>query len=302
MAHTDQNTTFSQHWCLTWNNPPSDAIERIQALYDQGILLYAIAGYEVAPTTGTPHLQMFVQFTVRKRLQSVRKHFPLSYCRPMMSTPEAASRYCMKDGEFLEWGSMISHTNTLQCKWRLFAEQATQGKFDEMDPGMMIRHYATAKKLRSEIPEADNVPLPKPAGIWVWGVPGTGKTTTVTNAYEGCYLKEPNKWWDGYEAQDVVVIDEFAKDFPQDIKRLIKVWGDRLPFVAESKGVSHKIRPKIVIITSNWSIEQVFSDPIDVAAMKKRYFTIEFKKFRHYDEEQIVSMIDNRVYEVVCPQ
>lgn len=102
--------------------------------------------------------------------------------------------------------------------------------------------------------------------------------------------------------REVVVIDEFAKDFPQDIKRLIKVWGDRLPFTAESKGISHKIRPKLVIITSNWSIEQVFTDPIDIAAMRKRYFTIHFEKFRHFTEEQLVNIIDGREYDIVCPQ
>ena len=302
MSFHDQNSTFSLHWCITWNNPPADAYDRISALVDNGTITYIVAGAEIAPTTNTPHLQIYVQFTVRKRLQSVRKHFPNSFARPMESNPEAAARYCMKDGDFIELGTMGSRINTAACKWRTFAEQAAQGKFDEMDPGMYVRHYATAKKLRSEIPEADNCPLPKPAGIWVWGVPGTGKTTTVTNAFENCFLKEPNKWWDGYEAQDVVVIDEFAKDFPHDIKRLIKVWGDRLPFTAESKGVSHKIRPRLVIITSNWSIDQVFSDAIDIAAMKKRYFTVHFERFRQFDEEQLRDIIENRVYDIVCPQ
>lgn len=302
MSFHEQNTTFSENWCITWNNPPPDAIDTLTALFVGGTITYAIAGHEIAPTTNTPHLQMFVQFAVRKRLQSVRKYFPNVYARPMESTPEAASRYCMKDGEFTEMGSLKSRSTTVHCKWRKFAEQAAEGKFDEMDPGMYVRHYTTAKKLRCEIPEADSTPLPKPAGIWVWGVPGTGKTTTVTNAFGGCFLKEPNKWWDGYEAQEVVVIDEFAKDFPQDIKRLIKVWGDRLPFTAESKGISHKIRPKLVIITSNWSIEQVFTDPIDIAAMRKRYFTIHFEKFRHFTEEQLVNIIDGREYDIVCPQ
>lgn len=302
MSYHTQNSTFSHNWCLTWNNPPANAIETIAAHMESGLLTYAVAGHEIAPATGTHHLQMFVQFAVRKRLQSVRKAFPGVFAEPMKSTPEAASRYCKKDGEFEEFGTLSSHSQTLQCKWRQFMELAEDGRFEEMDPGMYVRHYTTAKKLRSEIPEADNTPLSKPAGVWVWGVPGTGKTTTVTNAFEDAFLKEPNKWWDGYSAQEVVVIDEFAKDFPQDIKRLIKVWGDRLPFTGESKGISHKIRPKLVIITSNWSIDQVFTDPIDIAAMKKRYFTIKFEKYRQFTEEQLINIIENRVYEVVCPQ
>jgi len=302
MTYHEQNSTFSHNWCLTWNNPPENAMQIIAGYIQSGLLTYAVAGHEVAPTTGTSHLQMFVQFAVRKRLQSVRKAFPNVWAEAMKTNPDAAAKYCKKDGEFEEFGTLKSQSQTLQCKWRQFLELAEDGRFEEMDPGMYVRHYTTAKKLRSEIPEADNAPLTKPAGIWVWGVPGTGKTTTVTNAYEGAYLKDLNKWWDGYAAQDVVVIDEFSRDFPQDIKRLIKVWGDRLPFTGESKGVSHRIRPKLVIITSNWSIDQVFPDPIDSAAMKKRYFTIKFDRYRHYTEDQLREVIENREYEIVCPQ
>lgn len=302
MSYHEQNSTFSYNWCLTWNNPPRDALDIIAGHLQSGLITYAVAGHEVAPTTGTAHLQMFVQFAVRKRLQSVRKAFPGAWAEPMKTNPDSAANYCKKEGEFVEFGQLTSRSITIQCKWRQFLELAEEGRFDEMDPGMYVRHYTTAKKLRSEIPEAENTPLPKPAGVWIWGVPGTGKTTTVTNAYEGAYLKDLNKWWDGYAAQDVVVIDEFAKDYPQDIKRLIKVWGDRLPFTGESKGVSHRIRPKLVIITSNWSIDQTFPDPIDSAAMKKRYFTIKFDRYRHYDEEQLREIIENRVYDVVCPQ
>lgn len=35
-------------------------------------------------------------------------------------------------------------------------------------------------------------------GEWHWGVPGAGKSHFVRSAYPDAYIKEQNKWFDGY--------------------------------------------------------------------------------------------------------
>lgn len=296
MNNADVIRCFSYNWCITWNNYPATALDTIKELFDSGQLRYVVAGKETSPTTGTPHLQMFVQFKARKRLVSVRKVFPGCWAEPMKTTALAAADYCKKDGDFIEHGTLQYNGTTLLDKWQKFLEQAQDGEFDDMDPGMYIRYHSTVKRIRTEVPEIADAPLAKAAGVWIWGPPGTGKTTTTINAFQGAYLKDTTKWWDQYSAQDVVILDELDKKSIEDNKRNMKVWGDRIPFNAESKGSTTKIRPLLFIVTCNWSVDELYSDPIDVAAMKKRYFEIKFDTYKKYTEEQLVDMIEKRTY------
>lgn len=301
-SYTEFNTRQSHNWCLTWNNPPHDAFEILAALYDPEVFSYIVAGWEIAPSTGTEHLQMFIQFVVKKRLQSVRRMFPGTFAAPMNTTAINAAVYCKKDQQYCEFGTLISNTTTNACKFQQFIDQARDGKLDEMDPSMLVRHYSTAKKLQSEIPDSEIVTLDIAAGIWVHGSPGCGKTTTVTNLYKvptEAFGKTRSKWWDGYRGQDVVIIDELPPKIDDDLLLNLKIWGDRHIFSAEIKGSSIQVRPSLIIVTSNWTIEQSLahhSDDTHVKAMKKRYFPIHFDEYRKYSEEQLREVIEHRTY------
>jgi hypothetical protein len=60
----------------------------------------------------------------------------------------------------------------------------------------------------------------------------------------------------------------------------IKIWADRYPFQGETKGSSSLIQPGrfCLIGTSNFSIEQCFTNGEDVAAIKRRFREIELTK------------------------
>lgn len=47
---------------------------------------------------------------------------------------------------------------------------------------------------------------------WHWGPPGTGKSSYAFNNHTTHYLKANNKWWDGYNGEEVVIIDDLAAD------------------------------------------------------------------------------------------
>ncbi len=49
------------NWVVVWNNYPEDWEVKLKAIT---CLKYVIAGKEIAPTTGTPHLQMYIQVRV----------------------------------------------------------------------------------------------------------------------------------------------------------------------------------------------------------------------------------------------
>lgn len=51
----------------------------------------------------------------------------------------------------------------------------------------------------------------------------------------------------------------------------IKVWADIYPFTCETKGGTMHIRPKKIVVTSNFSIEEVYPTEQDSAAIRRRF-------------------------------
>ncbi len=86
----------------------------------------------------------------------------------------------------------------------------------------------------------------------MWGPSGTGKSKwAFENIGEDYYIKAPlTKWWDGYRAQESVLIDEFRGVVA--ISHILK-WLDRYPCAVEKKGSQVYLNTKRFIITSNLS-------------------------------------------------
>lgn len=57
----------------------------------------------------------------------------------------------------------------------------------------------------------------------------------------------------------------------------LKQWADHYPFKAAQKGSQLLIRPKRIVITSNYSIEECYPEVQDSAPLKRRF------KCHHYN-------------------
>ena len=84
----------SRAWVFTWNNPPADWLATVDAL---GARYYCV-GEEVAPGTGTPHLQGYVCWHTVKSSAQVRRSLPLVHVEPRRGSHAQARTYCCKDG------------------------------------------------------------------------------------------------------------------------------------------------------------------------------------------------------------
>jgi len=125
--------------------------------------------------------------------------------------------------------------------------------------------------------------LEKPCGIWIHGLPGIGKSFDVRRYCRekglGLYDKPHNKWWDGYSTEEVVIMDDVHPSDRSWITKFLKTWADAYPFKAETKGGSIMIRPKWLIVTSNFEIHEFAERMQDIEALHRRYTYFQAEKF-----------------------
>ncbi len=112
-------------------------------------------------------------------------------------------------------------------------------------------------------------------GEWHWGVPGAGKSHTVRTKYPDAYIKEQNKWFDGYQGEKVIIMDDVDTDC---LSHHMKIWADKYSCKGEAKGYTVKLQHEKLIVTSNYSISELFKDkgPVLIEAIQRRF------KIHHY--------------------
>jgi len=264
----------SRAWCYTINNFTEEDRDGLRAL----TCAYNIFGYERGDE-GTPHLQGYVQFAQAKTLTAVKKVMPRAHLEPRKGTVDQAVEYCKKEGDFEEIGikpmSQKEKGAANKRRHEEAFEAAKEGRFEDIPGDLRTRFYSTYKKIRADY-------LPKPQTLdtldneWRYGPTGTGKSRTAHEAYPDAYIKKANtKWWDGYIDQEIVIIDDFDKYHVQ-LGYELKIWLDHYPFLAENKGGSTMIRPKKIIITSNYHPSDIWDDAKTLDPVLRRVEIVKF--------------------------
>lgn len=99
---------------------------------------------------------------------------------------------------------------------------------------------------------------------------------------DGYYDKLLNKWWEGYKGEDNVLIDDIG---PECIKAdHLKRWLDKRKFKAEVKFGSVDIRPKVIIITSNYHPSEIWPKEADHKPILDRVEVIHMEKLKNWDD------------------
>ncbi len=261
----------SKHWCFTINNPTPDEVD----LHDSRFA-YIVVGEEVGDT-GTPHLQGYVCFTTRQRLTQVKKIFPRAHLEMKRGTVIEAITYCKKDGDFVEFGEVpLTCQEAHKVLWGKLIKFAKASNFNAVEtyfPSQYWRNYSTMKQIASDHPNliVRNTTFDN---YWIYGETGIGKSFYARERWPSAYDKMKNKWWDGYDGEETVIIDDIDPRH-KNMAAHLKLWGDLYPYTCQIKGSTIHIRPRRIIVTSQHRIDDCFYGRFeDIDAIERRFEVI----------------------------
>lgn len=277
--------------CFTLNNYSEEDEQRIQA--NTELYLYAVYGRETAPTTGTRHLQGFINFKKKQVFRFIREILGgVAHVVPAKGSDEDNQIYCTKDGEFAEahlsvvllrslrfaplppffhivitlyvgsyweFGSPSKRGNRtdLHKVAQAITDGMAFGEVVDTFPCEYIRYSRGIEKLHYHI-TARNKRRQWKTSVYVFiGTTGSGKSHTAQLEAEqyggGTYYKPRGKWWDGLGDEENIVIDDFYGWIKFD--EMLRLC-DKYPHQVEVKGGYKQFFPKRIWITSNKEIEE----------------------------------------------
>jgi len=270
-------------WCFTlhYDGPGQhtreEAVEIVNVLGKRSS--YYVAGDEIAPSSGQRHFQGYLQLKKRARRTELVKLAPCTHFEPAKGNADVNDKYCrgLSDGKtpneiVLSAGEMkASEPGVAEIDvWTESRRAAERGDFAAVNDRVYCSFYGNIHAIARD--HAKNPPeVSEMNNLWIYGPPGVGKSRKARELLgEDVYLKMCNKWWDTYQNQNGVLIDDFDLTHAA-LGHHIKIWADRYPFLAEIKGRTVAIRPARIVVTSNYSPEDVWADELTQQAVRRRF-------------------------------
>lgn len=235
---------------------------------------YLILGREEGEE-GTLHLQGYCVFVNRQYLAGAKKIWPRAHLEIRRGTALEAITYCKKDGDWQEWGEKpITNKQRMTERWEQAYNLAKEGKLEQIEKCLLVRNYHAFKRIRQDNPDKPEE-LQDVCGLWYLGPTGSGKSHTARERFPNLYDKPLNKWWDGYRHEGTVLLDDVGPKQAPWLSYYLKRWADRYSFPAESKGTTHQIRPQRLVVTSQYTIRELYIEDLQLVDALERRFKVE---------------------------
>lgn len=282
---------ISRRWMATLNNPVADNLPA-QWVAD-GDCVAVWWQKEKAPTTGTPHLQIYLVTKVNPRnkngfglkwlKENLNSKMDLRPCRefggPDGGSHQECIKYVSKEDTRIAgpwkvgaWSdskvdrvkpAQESNAKTLAEVKELIDNGATDAQLWQSHFSIMSRAHKSFNAYRSSLKVNQRKTTTKV--LVMYGPSGTGKShtaETIGQANGGAYwLRKPADggidWWDNYNGEPVVIIDEFYGWLPFDT--LLRLC-DKYPYLVNTKGSFVPFVAKLIIITSNKPPREWYSE------------------------------------------
>lgn len=236
---------------------------------------------------GTEHYQGYIEFTKKMSFKAIKEVIGEAHIEDRKGTRDQAIAYCSKedtriDGPWI-YGDMKLGKPGNQGKrtdledacdviinsGRNIAKGLTNVAVEQ--PVVFVKYHKGLTALATRINMGDRVE--KPRVEWIWGATGCGKTLYATRKSETFYIKDGTMWWDGYEQQETIVIDDFDGKWPfRDLLRIL----DRYPYAGQFKGGYVKINSPNIIITCDRRPEDLYEGLLSDAELAQLMRRIDF--------------------------
>ncbi|ADD62475.1 replication-association protein [Human stool-associated circular virus NG13] len=264
----------AKRWCFTLNNYTQLEAITIEQLLCTEEVQYAIVGEEIGEN-GTPHLQGFFNLKKKKRLTSLKAWLnDRAHYEEAKGSDEQNRRYCSKSGNILiSFGSpqKQGQRNDLVLAAELLKESGgNMAAVADLYPSAVIR-YGRGLQQYWQLIGFSARDFKTEVFVYV-GPPGCGKSRAAAElgAASGgkVYYKPRGEWWDGYNGEATVIIDDFYGWLKYD--ELLRLC-DRYPHRVPVKGGFVQFCSKRIILTSNIHVWMWYRfESYDASALMRR--------------------------------
>lgn len=255
----------TRSYCITTNNPTDEDYEALKALK----YTYLCYAPEIAPTTGTPHIQAYVYLSSAMSFSSIQKKLKRSAIFKANGTPEDNRKYILG----------IDHPKKkFNPDAKEFGIMPKQGKRNDivqikeaLKEGSNLRSiieiatsYQSIKTAETLVKYYEKKRTFKPKVFWLYGATGTGKTRYVYDNHplDDIYkCLDTSRWMDGYDAHPVLLIDDMRRDFIK-FHNLIKLI-DRYEYRVETKGGTRQLLAETIYITCPYEPKKLWQNHTD---------------------------------------
>jgi len=237
MPSTNQSNAFT----FTINNYTEDDERDVHKLVE--FASYLVCGKEIGEKCKTPHLQGYVFMINKCTIKALSRFLRRARLAVAKGTDFDNTGYAQKEELWLKHG-------TPPCQGKrndlIAAKETTSMKECILSGGNYQAVRMMEKKLLYLEPKRDF----KPIVIWAYGSTGTGKSKGFYDAFgiDNVFTPKNYKWWEGYDADEVVLLDDIRGDFCKFHELLTLL--DAHPYRVECKGGSRQLRARYMLITS----------------------------------------------------
>lgn len=189
----------------------------------------------------------------------------------MRGNIEQGLTYLSKDGICTEWGKKPrpgERTDLAKAR-DMMMEKGKIKEVVKLMPSIQALRFAECSAKYLEPQRDRNI---KPKIIWFYGPPGKGKSLICHCIAE--FLEEDyhtqmiEKWFDGYDANEVVIFEEFRMSL-WDFRNILCLF-DRYPARVQTKGGTRQWVANIILVNSQENPDEVWEPKENIEQLKRR--------------------------------
>lgn len=247
-------------WMVIINNPTEEDISGFEEFQCR----YKVWQFEKGKKCGTLHLQGAIYNDNLMNLQDLREALPRAAILRAKNT-KAVIAYSQKadtrvEGPYEDGNcpAQGKRNDLLRLCQKVIEKKLDMTELAKEDPVSFVKYHKGLKLLRQQLIEHRTF---EPEKIWLWGKAGMGKTKYAISRFgqENVYIKDGTQWWDGYENEKCILVDDFEGTWPyRDFLRFL----DRYKYQGQVKGGYVKINSPVIIITSEFPPEYFYEDKL----------------------------------------